>query len=96
MSAIAADAAPVSEAPAPVAVKALSPYEINAAEQKRWMLWFGLPAVVMAIFVGLALGTGDAWILGLAIGSLLVDIFVLVYLCVSSDTNGIIGEPSSH
>ena len=95
MSAIAADVPAMGEAPA-AAAAALSPAEINAAEQKRWMTWFGLPALVMAVFVGLALGTGDAWILGLAIGALLVDIFVLVYLCMSSDTNGIIGEPSSH
>ncbi len=60
------------------------------------MVWFGLPALVMSIFVGITLGTGDAWVLSLAIGSLLVDIFVLVWLALSSDTNGLIGEPSSH
>jgi len=96
MSAVAAEAVAANDAPVVAAAAVLSPDEINATEQKRWMLWFGTPALVMAIFVGISLGTGDAWILGLAIGSLLVDIFVLVWLAMSSDTNGIIGELSSH
>jgi hypothetical protein len=70
--------------------------EVQAAEQKRWMTAFGIPLIFMALFVGLSFATGDAWWLGLAIASLLVDIFVLVWLCLSSDTNGLIGEPASH
>ncbi len=97
MSAVAsADALAASDVPAVAPAAALSPAAVEAAEQKRWMIWFGLPALVMAVFVGICLGTGDAWVLGLAIGALLVDIFVLVWLAMSSDTNGLIGEPSSH
>ena len=67
-------------------------YEMHAAEQKRWMIWFGLPALVAALFVGLTFGTGHAWWLGLAIAAIVVDILVLVWLAMSSDTNGLIGD----
>jgi hypothetical protein len=71
-------------------------YEMHMAEQKRWMIWFGIPALVAAVFVGITFGTGDAWWLGLAITAIVVDILVLVWLAMSSDTNGIIGDPASH
>jgi len=70
-------------------------YEMHAAEQKRWMVWFGIPALIASLFVGLTFGTGDAWWMGLAITAIVVDIFVLVWLAMSSDTNGVIGEPVS-
>jgi hypothetical protein len=98
MSAVAAaeltsvsDALPVHEVRA-----ALSTYDIQAAEQKRWMIWFGLPALVAALFVGATFGTGQAWWLGLAITAIVCDIFILVWLAMTSDTNGLIGEPASH
>ena len=59
---------------------------------KRWMIWFGIPALVASIFVGAAIGSGHAWIIGLAITAIVVDIFVLVWLAMTSDTNGLIGE----
>ena len=70
-------------------------YEIHAAEQKRWMVWFGLPALVAFLFVALTFGTGDGWWIALAIGAMVVDIFVLIWLAMTSDTNGVIGEPVS-
>ena len=70
-------------------------HEMHAAEQKRWMVWFGIPALIASLFVGLTFGTGDAWWMGLAITAIVVDIFVLVWLAMSSDTNGVIGEPAS-
>jgi hypothetical protein len=73
-----------------------SDFEIQAAEQKRWMLWFGTPALFAAIFVAAALGTADTWWIGLALGAIGVDIFVLVWLAMSSDTNGLIGESPHH
>jgi hypothetical protein len=79
-----------------VAPKGPSTFEIEAEEQKRWMTWFGIPAVVAAAFLGLTFATGDAWWLGLVIAAILVDIFVLVWLAMTSDTNGLIGEPSGH
>jgi hypothetical protein len=69
---------------------------IEAQEQKRWMLWFGVPIAVAAVFLGLTFGTGQMWYLALAIGTFVFDIGVLVWLAMSSDTNGIIGAPVSH
>jgi hypothetical protein len=97
MSAVAtAEALPENDAPAVHAVPAaVSVYEMHAAEQKRWMIWFGFPALVASVFVALTFGTGQAWILGLAITAIVCDIFILVWLAMTSDTNGLIGEPSS-
>ena len=99
MSAVApADVPPVS-----VAAPVLKPVEgvqsiqeIQAAEQKRWMIWFGLPALVAAIFFGAVFGTGQVWFIGAALTAIVVDIFVLVWLAMSSDTNGLVGEISHH
>jgi len=85
------DAVPVHEVHT-----AVSTYEIQAAEQKRWMVWFGLPALVAALFVGATFGTGQAWWLGLAIAAIVFDIFILVWLAMTSDTNGLLGEPAVH
>ncbi len=72
-----------------------STFEIEAAEQKRWMTWFGTPILVAAVFLGICFATGDAWWLGLVISTIVLDICVLVWLAMTSDTNGMIGEPSS-
>jgi hypothetical protein len=97
MSAVAtAEAVPVSDpAPELAAVAAPTTYEIEAAEQKRWMVFFGLPALVASIFLGITFATDQAWWLGLAITAIVFDIFVLVWLAMSSDTNGVIGEQPS-
>ena len=68
----------------------LSAQEMNDAEMKRWMLWFGIPALIAAIFVGITFATGDAWWLGFAIAAVIADINVIVWLSMSSDTNGVI------
>jgi hypothetical protein len=70
--------------------------EMHTAEMNRWMLFFGVPVLVGAFFVAMVFATGDAWWMGLAIGALLVDIFVLVWLAMSSDTNGLIGDAPVH
>jgi hypothetical protein len=87
----ASDAIPVREVPAPASI-----YEVQDAEMKRWMVWFGVPALIASVFMAAALGTGQAWWIGLAITAIVCDIFVLVWLCMSSDTNGLIGEPATH
>jgi len=69
-----------------------SQMEIEAAEQKRWLTWFGLPVLVAAVFVGIVFGTGQQWYLGLAVGAIVFDIGVLVWLAMTSDTNGLIGD----
>jgi hypothetical protein len=97
MSAAAAEAVSVGDAvPALAVAEGPSASEVENTEMYRWMVWFGVPLLVVAFFVGMVFATGEAWWLGLAIATLLVDIFVLVWLAMSSDTNGIIGEPSSH
>jgi hypothetical protein len=70
----------------------VSELEREAAEQKRWMTWFGLPALVASLFVGLVFATGQEWYLGLAISAIVTDIGVLVWLAMSSDTNGLLGD----
>lgn len=73
-----------------------SPLAVASAEMNRWMLWFGLPVLAAAVFVGLVFATGAAWLIAPAICFLLVDIFVLVWLCMSSDTNALVGDAPSH
>lgn len=97
MSAVAtAEAVPVSDpARALKPVAAASTVEIEAAEQKRWLIFFGLPALVASIFVAITFATGQAWWIGLAITAIVFDIFMLVWLAMSSDTNRLTGEPSA-
>jgi hypothetical protein len=73
---------------------AASEAELEAAEQRRWMTWFGLPIAVAALFLGLTFGTGQEVYLALAIGAFVTDVGILIWLAMSSDTNGIIGEPA--
>jgi hypothetical protein len=92
-----AEAVPAGDAAlAPVAVApGRSAHEVETAEMYRWMLWFGVPMIVVAFFVGMVFATGQAWWLGLAIITFVVDIFVLIWLAMTSDTNGVIGEPAA-
>ena len=70
--------------------------EMHTAEMNRWMLFFGVPVLIAAFFVGMVFATGDAWWMGLAITAIVFDIFVLVWLAMSSDTNGLIGDAPVH
>lgn len=94
MSAVASEVVPVSVAVnVPVAVPAgPSAHELEMAEQKRWMTWFGLPPLFAALFVGLVFGTGQEWYLGLAIAAIVCDVGVLCWLAMSSDTNALIED----
>jgi hypothetical protein len=56
-------------------------------EMYRWMLWFGLPSLVAAIFVGAVFATGSPWWIGGAIVNVIGAISVLIWLAMSSDTN---------
>jgi hypothetical protein len=62
--------------------------EIENKEMYRWMLWFGLPVVAMALCVGATYATETMWGIGAALGFLIADIGILIWLCISSDTNG--------
>jgi len=70
----------------------------EAAEQNRWMIWFGLPMVGCAAFIGLLFGTGHQLFIAPAVALIVADIMVLVWLAMSSDTNGLHVEaaPASH
>jgi hypothetical protein len=62
--------------------------EVQDKEMYRWMTWFGVPVVFMAIFMGIALGGGGLWAIGGVLAALISDICILIWLCMSSDTNG--------
>jgi hypothetical protein len=62
--------------------------EIQAKEMNRWMVWFGTPMLVVAVLIGFTFATDTMWGLAAAIGVLIVDMAILIYLCMSSDTNG--------
>jgi hypothetical protein len=70
--------------------------EVETSEMYRWMLWFGLPMLAAAFVLGLVFVTGAAWLIGAVIALIVGDIFVLVWLCMSSDTNGLIGAAPAH
>src|SRR5471030_377187 len=70
-------------------------FELEAAEQKRWMVWFGLPMVGAALFIGLLFGTGHEFFIAPAVALIVTDIMVLVWLAMSSDTNGVGLEPAA-
>jgi hypothetical protein len=61
-----------------------------AAELRRWALFLGIPSLLSAAFFMVAIGTGQLWPIG---GSLVTGpgllIAVVIYLGLSSDTNGV-------
>jgi hypothetical protein len=65
-----------------------------ATDVRRWVTWFGFPPVLAAVFFASVLVTGKEWLIGPAIVAIIVDIGVLVWLLLSSDTNTVIGEDS--
>jgi hypothetical protein len=66
--------------------------ESQVKEMNRWMLWFGGPVLVMAFFMGATFVTGQVWGIAGVLGALIADICILIWLCVSSDTNGAISH----
>ena len=97
MSAVATQPVEPVAAPALAAVEGgHSNSESQTAEMYRWMVWFGLPVVAAAFVIGAMFATGWAWLIGAAIALIVGDIFVLVWLCMSSDTNGVVGEAPAH
>jgi hypothetical protein len=89
MSAVATtEAVPVTDASIHLVEGHSTTQQMHDTEQKRWMLWFGLPALVGCFFLGVTFATGTIWWLAAVLTALLVDIFVLVWLAMTSDTNG--------
>ncbi len=62
--------------------------EIQAAEERRWLTWFGIPALLAAVSLAIVFATDQAWILSVTFAAVLVIIGVLIWLTLSSDTNG--------
>jgi len=64
-----------------------------ATSRRSWPL--GVPFVFAAVFFALSVGTSAHWLLGvgLVLGPILF-MFMTIYLCISSDTNGASGSPA--
>jgi len=79
----------VTEYAAGPALEVVTPSSAQLAEQEmyRWMLWFGLPSLVAAVFVGLVFATGSMWWIGGAIAGVIGAIGMLIWLAMSSCTN---------
>ena len=93
MSAVATtDAVPVTDASIHLVEDHGTTQQMHDTEQKRWMLWFGLPALIGCFFLGVTFATDTMWWLAAVLTALLVDIFVLVWLAMTSDTNGLIHD----
>ena len=93
MSAVATtDAVPVTDASIHLVEGQGTTQQMHDTEQKRWMLWFGLPALIGCFFLGVTFATDTIWWLAAVLTALLVDIFVLVWLAMTSDTNGLIHD----
>lgn len=69
---------------------------VQSAEQHRWLVWFGMPALIAAVCLAIALGTGEEWILTLTVIGIIADIFVLIMLVLTTDTNSAEESPHPH
>jgi hypothetical protein len=75
-------------APAPaLEVVSRTPAEIAEQEMYRWMLWFGVPSLVSAIFIALVFATDSMWWIAGAIAGVIGAISTLIWLAMSSCTN---------
>jgi hypothetical protein len=85
MSAVAA----TEHVPAPPALEVVAPSPAHVAEQEmyRWMLWFGLPSLVAAIFVAIVFATDTMWWISGAIAGVIGAVAMLIWLAMSSCTN---------
>ena len=87
MSAVASAAEYTAPAKPALEVVTLSPAQLAEKEMYRWMLWFGLPSLVAALFMGAVFATGSMLWIGGAIAGVIGAISVLVWLAMSSCTN---------
>jgi hypothetical protein len=59
----------------------------SMTEETRWMAALGLPMLAACAFVALTIGVGSGWLMLPAIILVGVDILMIVYLALTSDTN---------
>ena len=71
-----------------VEVSGPSLHDVQVQEMNRWMVWFGVPVLVMSFFMGATFVTGEVWGIAGVLAALIADICILIWLCMSSDTNG--------
>jgi hypothetical protein len=76
---------------AEAAAKTTTVADVENKEMYRWMLWFGIPVIFMAIFMGATFVTNSLYGIFGVLGFLIADICILIWLCMSSDTNGVGG-----
>ena len=69
-------------------VVSLSPAQLAEKEMYRWMLWFGMPSLIAALFVAAVFATGSMWWIGGAIVGVIGAISVLIWLAMSSSVEG--------
>jgi hypothetical protein len=70
--------------------------DAGTAEMHRWLTGLVPPFVLGAVFFALAVGTSHEWLIGPAIvlGPILF-MFMTVFLCISSDSNGAPRSPAT-
>ena len=63
--------------------------EAHLAEKEmyRWMVWFGLPSLVAALFMATVFATGSMWWISGAIASVIAAVGVLIWLALTTCTN---------
>jgi hypothetical protein len=65
----------------------LTEAQLADREMYRWMTWFGLPSLVAAIFMAVALGTGQMLWVGGAVAGVISAVGTLIWLSLSTCTN---------
>jgi hypothetical protein len=86
MSAV-ASTAEYAHAKPTLEVVTASAAELADKEMYRWMIWFGLPSLMAALFVAAAIGTGTIWYIGGAISAVIAAVGTLIWLAMTSSTN---------
>ena len=83
-------AEPVAEPGELVALTAPTLEQLHPDEVGRWMLLFGLPMLAACVSIGLAFATAFAWFwAGAIVFGPGLGIIALIYLTLSTDTNGV-------
>ena len=77
-------------------IVASSPSNSAEKEMYRWMLWFGIPSLIAALFMGAVFATGSMWWIAGAIAAVISAIGMLIWLAMSSCTNVMVGDAPSH
>lgn len=67
----------------------VTPSDAALAEKEmyRWMVWFGLPSLVAALFMAAVFATGSIWWISGAISAVIAAVGTLIWLAMSSCTN---------